>query len=38
VFNAANAPSTYISTCTLAASTTTNVTLVLAECGMNTGL
>ena len=38
VFNAANAASTYVSTCTLAASTATNVTLVLAECGSNTGL
>ena len=38
VFNSANAASTYVSTATLAASTTTNVTLVLAECGMNSGL
>jgi hypothetical protein len=38
VFNSANAASTYISTCTLAASTTTNVTMVLAECGQNTNL
>ncbi len=38
VFNAANAPSTYVSTATLAASTATNVTLFMAECGMNTGL
>ena len=38
VFNSANAASTYVSTATLAASTTTNVTLVLAECGTNTGL
>jgi hypothetical protein len=38
VFNSANAPSTYVSTATLAASTATNVTLVMAECGQNTGL
>jgi hypothetical protein len=38
VINSANAASTYVSTCTLAASTGTNVTLVLAELGMNTGL
>ena len=38
VFNAANAPSTYISTFDLSSSTARNVTMVLAECGMNTGL
>jgi hypothetical protein len=38
VINSANAASTYVSTATLAASTTTNVTLVMAECGQNTGL
>ncbi len=38
VFNAANAPSTYVSVITLGNGTTTNITLVLAELGTNTGL
>jgi hypothetical protein len=38
IFNSANKSSTYVSVLDVGASTTSNVTLVLAECGMNTGL
>jgi hypothetical protein len=38
VFNAANAPSTYVSTIDVGDATSSNVTLFLAECGVNTGL
>jgi len=38
VFNAANAPSTYVSTIDVGDATSANVTLFLAECGVNTGL
>jgi len=38
VFNAANAPSTYVSAISVASVAADNVTLVLAECGTNTGL
>lgn len=38
VFNSANAPATYVSVADVGASTASNVTLFLAECGQNTGL
>lgn len=38
VFNSANAGSFFVSTADVGASTQSNVTLVLAECGQNTGL
>jgi len=38
VINAANAPSTYVSAISVASVSADNVTLVLAECGTNTGL
>jgi hypothetical protein len=38
VFNAANAPSTYVSCITAASTSNANITLLLAELGTNTGL
>jgi len=38
IINAANAPSTFVSTIDIGASTASNITLVLAELGQNTGL